>query len=221
VVSGLLMRAASVLCGLAVVAAASLPAAATAETIGFKLLPRYSYTTFKSDAPLETVVGHTADTGLQGELTVDPAKPQAAKGTVKVDMNTVRTGIDKRDADMRSKTYLDTDTEANRWVTFEVQSAELAGPLDSGKPVPAKIRGLLTVKQKPVERVADGTVTYIKLSPDQVEAQKRFGFTSDNLKVRVKLATTFTDHTMQVPQLLILKLSNDIAIETDLTFVKP
>jgi len=136
-------------------------------------------------------------------------------------MNTVRTGIDKRDADMRSKTYLDTDTEANRWVTFEVQSAELAGPLDSGKPVPAKIRGLLTVKQKPVERVADGTVTYIKLSPDQVEAQKRFGFTSDNLKVRVKLATTFTDHAMQVPQLLILKLSNDIAIETDLTFVKP
>jgi len=87
--------------------------------------------------------------------------------------------------------------------------------------VPAKIRGLLTVKQKPVERVADGTVTYIKLSHDQVEAQKRFGFTSDNLKVRVKLATTFTDHAMQVPQLLILKLSNDIAIETDLTFVKP
>jgi polyisoprenoid-binding protein YceI len=215
------VRASLILNGLAVVAVVALPAAAAAQTIGFKLLPRYSYTTFKSDAPLETVVGHTADTGLQGELAVDPAKPQAAKGTVKVDMNTVRTGIDKRDADMRSKTYLDTDNEVNRWVTFEMQSAELAGPLESGKPVPAKIRGLLTVKGKPVERVADGTVTYIKLSPDQVEAQKRFGFTSDNLKVRAKLATTFTDHAMQVPQLLILKLSNDIAIETDLTFVKP
>ena len=93
-------------------------------------------------------------------------------------MNTVRTGIDKRDADMRGKPYLETDIEANRWVTFEVQSVELAGPLESGKPVPAKIRGLLTVKQKPVERVVDGTVTYIKLSPEQVEAQKRFGFTS-------------------------------------------
>jgi polyisoprenoid-binding protein YceI len=207
--------------GVAVVACAALPAGAAAQTIGFKLLPRYSYTTFKSDAPLETVVGHTADAGLQGELAVDPAKPQLAKGTVRVDMNTVRTGIDKRDADMRSKQYLDTDVEANRWVTFEVQSAELAGPLESGKPVAAKIRGLLTVKGKPVERVADGTVTYVKLSPDQVEAQKRFGFTSDNLKVRVKLATTFTDHAMQVPQLLMLKLSNDIAIETDLTFVKP
>ena len=116
-------------------------------------------------------------------------------------MNTVRTGIDKRDADMRGKPYLETDIEANRWITFEVQSVEMAGPLESGKPVPAKIRGLLIVKQKPVERTAEGTVTYIKLSPEQVEAQKRFGFTSDNFKVRAKLATTFTDHAMQVPQL--------------------
>ena len=206
--------------GLAVVAVAALPVAAAAQTISFKLLPRYSYATFKTDAPLETVVGHTADAGLQGELSVDPAKPQTAKGAVKVDMNTVRTGIDKRDADMRAKPYLETEVEANRWVTFDVKRVEIAGPLESGKPVPAKIHGLLTVKGKSVERVADGTVTYIKLSPEQVEAQKRFGFTSDNIKVRTKLATTFTDHGMQIPQLLILKLSNDIAIETDLTFIK-
>jgi len=206
--------------GLAVVAVAALPVAAAAQTISFKLLPRYSYATFKTDAPLETVVGHTADAGLQGELSVDPAKPQTAKGAVKVDMNTVRTGIDKRDADMRAKPYLETEVEANRWVTFDVKRVEIVGPLESGKPVPAKIHGLLIVKQKPVERVADGTVTYIKLSPEQVEAQKRFGFTSDNIKVRTKLATTFTDHGMQIPQLLILKLSNDIAIETDLTFIK-
>jgi polyisoprenoid-binding protein YceI len=205
----------------AVLALAASPLAATAETISFKLLPRYSYATFKTDAPLETVVGHTADTGLQGDLTVDTAKPQGAKGTVRVDMNVVRTGIDKRDADMRAKPYLETEAEANRWVTFTVQSVEISGPLESGKVAPAKIRGLLTVKQKPVERVADGTVTYIKLSPEQIEAQKRFGFTSDNIKVRTKLATTFTDHGMQIPQLLILKLSNDIAIETDLTFVRP
>jgi polyisoprenoid-binding protein YceI len=205
----------------AVVAVAALPVASAAQAISFKLLPRYSYATFKTDAPLETVVGHTADAGLQGELSVDPAQPQATKATVKVDMNTVRTGIDKRDADMRAKPYLETEVEANRWVTFDVKRVEIGGPLESGKPVPAKIHGLLTVKQKPVERVADGTVTYIKLSPEQVEAQKRFGFTSDNIKVRTKLATTFTDHGMQIPQLLILKLSNDIAIETDLTFIKP
>ena len=113
------------------------------------------YTTFKSDAPLETVVGHTADTGLQGELTVDPAKPQAAKGTVKVDMNTVRTGIDKRDADMRGKPYLETDIEANRWVTFEVQSAELAGAARSraSRCRRRSARLLRPSQSKPVERV--------------------------------------------------------------------
>ena len=206
--------------GLVLAALAAWPLAATADTIAFRLLPRYSYATFKIDAPLETVVGHTTDAGLRGELSVDPAKPQTAKGMVKVDMNTVRTGIDKRDADMRAKPYLETDQEGNRWVTFDVKSVELAGPLEPGKAMPAKIHGVLTVKQKPVERVADGTVTYIKLSPEQVEQQKRFGFTSDNIKVRTKLATTFTDHAMQVPQLLILKLSNDIAIETDLTFIR-
>src|SRR5262245_36260197 len=172
------------LVGLTAIVTALLPDVAVAQTLSFKLLPRYSYATFKTDAPLETVVGHTADAGLQGELNVDPAKPQTAQGTVKVDMNTVRTGVDKRDADMRSKTYLDTEVEANRWVTFQVTGVEIGGPLEPGKAVPAKIRGLLTVKQKPVERSAEGTVTYITLSPEQVEAQKRFGFTSDNIKVR-------------------------------------
>jgi polyisoprenoid-binding protein YceI len=209
------------LVGVGAVAVAMLPPPVPAQTMSFKLLPRYSYATFKTDAPLETVVGHTTDTGLEGELRVDPAKPQAAAAKVRVDMNAVRTGIDKRDADMRAKAYLETETEANRWVTFDVQRVETAGPLEPGTAMPANIRGLLTVKQRPVERTAEGTVTYIKLSPDQVEAQRRFGFTSDNIKVRTKLATTFTDHGMQIPQLLILKLSNDIAIETDLTFVKP
>ena len=162
--------------------------------MNFKLLKNYSRATFKSDAPLETFVGNTAAEGVDGTLTVDPARPQEAKGTVKVDMNTVRTGIEKRDADMRGKPYLETENEANRWVTFEIKSVEIAGPLEPGKTVPAKVRGILTVKQKPIERVVDATVTYIKLTPEQVEGQKRFGFTSDNIKVRAKFDTTFTDH---------------------------
>jgi len=191
-----------------------------AETMALKLLPNYSRATFKSDAPLETFVGNTAADGVAGTLTVDPARPQAASGTVKVDMNLVRTGVDKRDADMRGKNFLDTEVEANRWVTFEMKSVEIAGPLEPGKAIPAKVRGILTVKQKPVERTADATVTWIKLTPEQVESQKRFGFTVDNIKVRARLATTFTDHGMQVPQQLFLKVSNDIQLETDLIFVR-
>jgi len=191
-----------------------------AESMSLKPPPNYSRATFKSDAPLETFVGNTAAEGVAGTLTVDPASPQAATGTIKVDMNLVKTGIEKRDADMRSKNYLDTEVEANRWVSFEIKSVEIAGPLEPGKTVPAKVKGVLTVKQKPVERVADATITWIKLTPEQVEAQKRFGFTADNIKVRAKFATTFTDHGLQIPQILFYKVSNDIQLETDLTFAR-
>ena len=195
-------------------------AQAHADVMSFRLLPNYSRATFKSDAPLETFVGNTAAEGLDGTLTLDPARPQAASGSVKVDMNLVKTGIDKRDADMRSKSYLDTEVEANRWVTFEVTGVEIAGALEPGRAVPAKVRGILTVKQKPVERIADATVTWIKLTPEEVEAQKRFGFTADNIKVRARFATTFTDHGLKIPAILFYKVSNDIHLETDLTFVR-
>src|SRR5215510_805511 len=197
-----------------------LPAVAWADPMNFKLLNRYSRATFKSDAPLETFVGNTAAEGIDGTLSVDPARPQEARGSVKVDMNAVKTGIDKRDADMRSKAYLDTENDANRWVTFEIKGVEIAGALEPGKTVPAKVRGVLTVKQKPVERVVDATVTYIKLTPEQVEAQKRFGFSTDNIKVRASFGTTFTDHGLQIPQLLFLKVSDDVQLETDLTFAR-
>ena len=195
-------------------------AQAHADVMSFRLLPNYSRATFKSDAPLETFVGNTAAEGLDGTLTLDPARPQAASGSVKVDMNLVKTGIEKRDADMRSKSYLDTEVEANRWVTFEVTGVDIAGPLEPGRAVPAKVKGILTVKQKPVERVADATVTWIKLTPEEVEAQKRFGFTADNIKVRARFATTFTDHGLKIPAILFYKVSNDIHLETDLTFVR-
>ena len=218
------MKRTGLSCAVATLAGVALllvaPAVALADVITFKLLPNYSRATFKSDAPLETFVGNTAAEGIQGTLAADPLRPQEAKGGVRVDMNLVRTGIEKRDADMRSKNFLDTEVEANRWVTFEIKNVELAGPLVAGKDVPAKITGILTVKQKPVQRVADATVTWIKLTPEQVEAQKRWGFTADNIKVRAKFLTTFTDHGIQLPQIFIFKVNNEIQLETDLTFVR-
>ncbi len=202
----------------ALLTAAPLPAAA--QAINFRLLINYSQASFRSDAPLETFVGTSALEGIQGTLAIDPAKPQDARGTVKVDMNRVTTGIEKRDADMRAKNYLDTEVEGNRWVTFEVQKVEMAGPLPPGKETPAQVHGLLTIKQKTVPKVAEATVMYIKLTPEQVEQQKRFGFTSDNLKVKARLTSTFTEHGMQVPQLLFLKVANELQMAADLVFVK-
>ena len=180
-----------------------------------------SRATFRTDAPLETIVGTTGGQGtVTGTVVVDPAKPADAKGTIKVDLNALKTGIDRRDTHMRSKDFFDSEgNEANRYATFELKSLEVTGPLEAGKTTPAKARGTLTIHGKAIDTVADVTVNYIKLAPDQVEAQKRFGFTAENMRVTAKFATTFTNHGMQVPQLFFLKVSNEIQLETDLVLV--
>ena len=205
---------------LALIVASAVPGAAFAEPMTFKMLSNYSRATFKTDAPLETIVGNTAGPAVTGNLTVDPAKPEGGTGTVKVDLTTLNSGVAKRDQDMQQPQYLDTANEANKFAVFEIKSIEIAGPLEPGKEMPAKVKGVLTIKQKPVEVVADARVTYIKLTPDQVEAQKRFGFASDNIKVRSKFGTLFSNHGITIPQLMFLKVSNEIQLETDLTFAK-
>lgn len=208
------------MCVLALTAAAALPSAAFAEPINFKMLSNYSRATFKTDAPLETIVGTTAGTAVTGNLTVDPLKPAGGKGSIKVDLTTLNSGVAKRDQDMQEPRYLDTANEANKFAVFEIKSIDIARPLEAGKEVPAKVKGILTIKQKPVELVADARVTYVKLTAEQLEAQKRFGFSADNLKVRAKFGTTFTNHNMTVPEMLFLKVSNEIELETDLTFAR-
>ncbi len=205
---------------LAVLILAVAPFTAAAQQMSFKVLPSPSRATFKTDAPLETVIGNTSGPAITGTVTGDLSKPQMATGTIRIDLTTVKTGIDKRDADMRGKDYLDTDIEANRYAVFELKSIEIGGPLERGKEMPAKLKGLLTIKGRPVEVVSDARVTYVPLTPEQLESQKRFGFTSDNIRIKAKFNTSFTNHGMQVPQILIMKLSNEIQIETDLTLVR-
>lgn len=205
---------------LVLISAGISPLAAFAEPINFKLLSTYSRATFKTDAPLETIVGTTAGAAVTGTLTVDPIRPALAKGSIKIDLATLNSGVTNRDADMQKPQFLDTANEANKFAVFEIKSIEIAGQLEAGKEVPAKVKGTLTIKQKPVEVVADARVTYVKLTAEQLEAQKRFGFTADNLKVRAKFGTTFTNHNITVPEMLFLKVSNEIQLETDLTFTR-
>ncbi len=142
------------------------PISADAQQMSFKVLPSPSRATFKTDAPLETVIGNTSGPAITGTITGDLSKPQAATGSIRVDLTTVRTGIDKRDADMRGKDYLDTDIEANRYAVFELKSIEIGGPLERSKEMPAKLKGILTIKGRPVEVVADARVTYVTLTPE-------------------------------------------------------
>jgi polyisoprenoid-binding protein YceI len=179
-----------------------------------------SRATFKSEALLETVVGTTSGPAINGTVTGDPAKPQAATGVIRVDLSTLKTGHARRDADMLGKDYLDTAKETNRYAVFELKGVEMAGPLQPGNGVPAKLRGTLTIKGVPVNLSADAHVTYLKLTPAQLETPSGFRFTSDTIRVSAKLNTSFTNHRLQIPQVMFSRLSNDIQLDIDLTLVR-
>lgn len=204
---------------LAALALAHFPTGALAEQMTLRVLP-YSRATFKTEAPLETVIGNTSGPGVTGTVTGDPTSPQGATGTIRVDLSTLRTGIDQRDTQMQSKEFLHTEDEGNRYATFELKGVELGAGLEPGQEVPAKISGILTINRRPIDITAEARITYVPLTPEQLETQKRFGFTSDNFRIRAQFTTSFTNHGMQVPQLLIFKLANTIQIETDLTLAR-
>jgi polyisoprenoid-binding protein YceI len=205
---------------LVMVVAAALPSRGSAETMAFRLLPDHSRATFKSDSPVDVVVGHTPPHGIAGTLTLDVDRPAGARGTIRIDMTTVRTGLDRRDADLRSTDFLATDVEANRWATFEVTGAHLGGPLVADQPVRAKVVGILTVKQTPVPRVADATVTWIRPTPARPAPEGRSGSIADTLRVRARLFTRFTNHGMRLPEVMGVAIADDIEIDADLTFAR-
>src|SRR5712691_343705 len=134
---------------LGALALAHAPTWALAEQMTLHVLP-YSRATFKTEAPLETVIGNTSGPGVTGTVTGDPTRLQDATGTIRVDLSTLRTGIERRDAQMQSKDFLHTEDEGNRYATFDLKSIELGGGLEPGKEVAAKISGTLTIKRQPI-----------------------------------------------------------------------
>jgi len=198
----------------------ALPTSAAAETMDFKLLMNYSQANFRSDASLETFVGISAR-GHPGHAHAGSLETAGGPGsTVRVDMNRVTTGIEKRDADMRSKRYLDTEVDANRW--GDVSGAE------------GRDRGPLEVRQasagqgaRPADHQAeagggggDASIMYMRLTPGGAGAAKAFRVRTDNIKVRAKLNTTSPRHGMQIPQILFLRSPTKLQIATDLVFAR-
>src|SRR5262249_31583485 len=100
-----LMKTPMALCFLGAFALAHIPTWAVAEQMTLRVLP-YSRATFKTEAPLETVIGNTSGPGVTGTVTGDTTRLQDARGTIRVDLATLHTGIDRRDAQMQSKEFL-------------------------------------------------------------------------------------------------------------------
>jgi polyisoprenoid-binding protein YceI len=199
---------------------AATPVALGASSVAFTV-HRNSQATFRTDAPLEAVVGTTAGSGtVTGSVTVDLARPQQATGEIRVDLATLKTGIANRDAHMVGPDWLDVQNEVNRYAVFKITAIEVTGALEAGREVPGKVKGVLTIRQKAVDTTVDARIAYLKLSSTEAEALRRAGYGPEILRVRAKLRTSFTNHGMQVPQLYFLRVSNEIQLDVDLTLTR-
>jgi polyisoprenoid-binding protein YceI len=191
----------------------AVPAAATAAPRTFELHPTgTSRVMFESDAPIESIVGVT--TATTGTLTVDLDKPaSSASAEVKVDLRELKTGIDKRDADMRSSSFLDTDKHPH--ARFKLTRIEVKGDPRAAGGASAVAHGTLQLKGTTRTIKVPVKVGYRALD-DKLKAVRING---DVLRVTGKFTVALAEYGIKVPSMLGAKLAETIEISVSLTGV--
>lgn len=159
---------------------------------------------FISDAPLETITG--VSNHVTGELTVDTANVGAARGTVRVRVASIRTGIDLRDEHLRSANWLD----ATRWpdATFEITGVEGAGQLQPNQVANLRIRGRFSIHGVTRDIVANARVRFIPLT-DEMRSNHIEG---DVIRAQASFRVQLTDYNVSVPLPVRLKVANEIRV---------
>ncbi len=154
---------------------------------------------FRSEAKLEFIEGKTNN--LDGGFQFNPDSLSApVSGVLRVDLRTLRTGIDMRDEHMREE-YLQTDK-------FPFAYFELTGV----KGMPSEVKS-----NTPYQVTAEGFF-YIHGIKRKIEAQLQVtrqgdGSASDALQVRAKFSMNLDAFKIPRPKAVFLKLAETIDVE--------
>lgn len=155
---------------------------------------------FTSEATLETMVGSSSS--VSGRFAVDPRDLSSASGELEVPIASLRTGIDLRDEHLRSDAWLD----AARYPTarFELVGVSGATALTPGAETRLILRGRFSLHGRTRDVTANARVTWA----EEASAPGRATVT-----VRAHFAIRLTDFGISVPEIVRLKVANDIAID--------
>jgi polyisoprenoid-binding protein YceI len=151
---------------------------------------------FVSDAPLEKFTGQNEK--VSGSVTVDPAKPADAKGTVKIDSTAWKTGIDLRNEHIQSDSWL--DAKKFPFATFEITKVTGISALKEGESTEATVTGKFTLHGVTKELTAKAK---IRLAAGVLHIQTSFP---------VKLE----DHKISIPSIVALKVAPVVQANVDL-----
>jgi polyisoprenoid-binding protein YceI len=164
--------------------------------------------TFTSKAPLETIIGKTAD--VTGFITVnlDDIKG-SAKARIEVDLATLKTGIDMRDGHMRDN-FLETAKYPKAIFELTKVDSISQNTLGDQKEAKAILSGNFTIHGITKAVTIPATITYFKES-EQTTARTA----GDLLHVAVAFDLLLGDYGIKRPQMLFMKLDETQKLDID------
>ncbi|MBL8949474.1 MAG: YceI family protein [Myxococcaceae bacterium] len=189
-----MMRTAALTLGLLV---ASVASAAEGQWVRSKGIVH-----FIIEGPFDDVHGETRQ--VNGALNIDPDGWAKANGSVAVDIDTVRTGIDQRDEDMRVE-FLQSSRFPKAILTIEKIERASAEAIPVGGSVKGDLHGTFEVHG--VRR----KVTF------PINITRENGF---SLRAAGSFLVPFGDYSIPRPSRLFLKLGDQAKIVFDVTFVQ-
>jgi polyisoprenoid-binding protein YceI len=164
--------------------------------------------TFTSKAPLETVVGKTAE--ISGFIQVDPTDlTGTSRAELQVDLASLKTGIGLRDRHMREQ-YLEVEKyPVAAFNLTEVKTAS-ANSLENNMAVDLILLGDFTVHGVTQQVEVAASVVYMKETEDT-----KARLPGDLLHINATFDVYLTKHDIKRPQFVILKLDDLQKINLD------
>jgi polyisoprenoid-binding protein YceI len=117
--------------------------------------------TFKSQAPLEDIVG--TSNALTGYVVFDPAQPsKGARGQLTVPVASLRTGIPMRDEHLHGSDWLDASAQPDiRFVIDNVKDVKVVKSAADGRSYDLKLGGSLSIHGQTRRIEVPARVTYL------------------------------------------------------------
>lgn len=165
--------------------------------------------TFESQAPLERISGTTH--AVRGEIRVDREDLSWCSGELRVRLNTLDTGIELRNKQMRNQ-YLETRLFPE--VVFEVVKVISAEPtrLDPGVPSRIVLEGVVRLHGVERRERVEVDATYFPES----EAT-RLKMSGNLLRVQARFDVILGDYDIPIPKLVALQLDENVRLLVDVT----
>jgi len=188
----------------------------TAHAAPFEVVPgAIQLVEFESDAPIENIRG--LSTEARGQITLDPARPNAAQGRITVPVASLRTGNTTRDGHLQQPEWLDAKAHPDLVFAIDSVALDLMGPLSLGATTTGRVTGTFTIKGKTKRVTVPVKLAYLPAS----DKLKKVYIDGNALRIKGDLVLRLADFGVVPPDHLAgVKVADEVSIRFALTAVE-